>query len=272
LFEGNYPGSSNLRDLGDITSYCTKFVQHSGPLGLSLYHITNESNNIIKSIEEAKDNYTKFKRNFISIIDTMGVYVDNVAEHVNLILQEVNKNKPKTSPYYFSDMLGYGASIYTEFTVIDYRIKTYALTNIFNLTDLSNKAVYVYLNSIQLLYGHDYTFNSQGFIVIQDEVELSNDDVISIYEYDNTDGCFIPQTPTKLGIWPKYEPKIYLDTTVNIPNGRIMIQGHDGSQVLAYGDYRDNLILELEKRIYNNIKVNYDPTIFDITDIIPGYS
>ena len=268
-FEGTYPGPSNLRDLGDITSYGTKFVQHSGPMGLSLYHLTNESNNIIKAIEEAKDEYTKFKRNFISVIDTLGVYVTNVAEHVNLILQEINKNKPKTAPYYFSDMLGYGASVYNEFTVIDYRIKTYSLTNVFNLTDLSNKAVYVYLNSVQLLHGHDYTFSDQGFIVIQDSVELNNDDVIAVYEYDSTDGCFIPQTPTKLGIWPKYEPKIYLDTTLITP--RIMIQGHDGSQVLAYGDYRDELILEIEKRIYNNIKVEYDPAIFDITDFIPSY-
>ena len=36
----------------------------------------------------------------------------------------------------------------------------------------------------------------------------------------------------------------------------MMIQGHDGSLVLSYGDYRDDLILELEKRIYNNIKIN----------------
>ena len=50
-----------------------------------------------------------------------------------------------------------------------------------------------------------------------------------------------------------------------------MIQGHDGSQVLAYGDYRDAIILELEKRIYNNIQTKYDPTIFDIYNIIPGY-
>jgi hypothetical protein len=51
-----------------------------------------------------------------------------------------------------------------------------------------------------------------------------------------------------------------------------MIQGHDGSQILAYGDYRDALILELETRIYNNIKVKYDPSIYNIYDLIPGYN
>lgn len=268
-FEGAFPGASNLRDLGDITSYGTKFLQHSGPGSLSLYHITSTENNVIKAIEESKDDYGKFKRNFISIIDTIGNHPTDPVAHVNLILQEIFKDKPKTSPYYFSDMVGYGASIRNAYPVIDYRIKTYPLTNVFNLDALSNSAVYVYLNGDQLLYTRDYTFNSQGFIVITNSVIMNNDDEIVIYEYENTDACYIPQTPTKLGIWPAYEPKKYLDTSLITP--REMIQGHDGSQVLAYGDYRDNLILELEKRIFNNIKIKYDSTIFDITELVPSY-
>jgi hypothetical protein len=40
-----------------------------------------------------------------------------------------------------------------------------------------------------------------------------------------------------------------------------VIRKHDGSIIKAYGDERDDLILELEKRIYNNIKVTYDSTL-----------
>ena len=266
-FEGQYPGAGNLRDLGDITPFGTKFVQHSGPMGLSLYHITNQENNVIRAIETSKNDYNKFKRNFISIIDTLEVYSTDTVKQVNLILQAINKDKPTTVSYYFSDMLGYGANQYNEYSVIDYRIKSYPLMSTFSLDDLSNKAVYIYLNGTQLTHSKDYTFDSQGFVVIS--ATLHNDDTIAIYEYENTDGCFIPQTPTKLGIWPKFEPKIYLDTSLVTP--RTMIQGHDGSQVLAYGDYRDDLILELEKRIYNNIKVQYDASIFDINDFLPSY-
>ena len=266
-FEGAYPGAGNLRDLGDVTPYGTKFVQHSGPMGLSLYHITNQENNIIRAIETSKNDYNKFKRNFISIIDTLEVYSTDVVTQVNLILQAINKDKPSNISYYFSDMLGYGANQYNEYTVIDFRITSYPLVSTFSLGALSNQAVYVYLNGTHLIYSKDYTFDSQGFVVIK--ATLHNDDTIAIVEYENTDGCFIPQTPTKLGIWPKYEPKIYLDTSLVTP--RTMIQGHDGSQVLAYGDYRDDLILELEKRIYNNIKVEYDASIFDINDFLPSY-
>ena len=272
-FVGVFPGDDNLRDLGNVTQYGTKFVQHSGPLSLSLYHITSESNNIIKAIETARDDYNSFKRNFIAAASNLGVDTDPVTM-VELVMQSINGNKPNTAPYYFSDMVPYGASITTHLTVVDYRIKTYPLTSVFTLDKLSNQAVGVYhtTNAIktQLIYGQDYTFNSQGFIVITDIVVLTNGDTITTVEYDSTDGSFVPPTPTKLGIWPAFVPKIYLDTTLASPQN--VIQGHDGSIVLAYGDYRDAVLLELETRIFNNIKVKYDSTIFDVADIIPGYN
>jgi hypothetical protein len=283
LFVGTFPGAGNLRDLGNVTQYGTKFVQHSGPMSLALYHITNQSNNIIRSIEQARDDYNSFKRNFIKIATSLGVDGDPVSL-VDLTLQKINKDKPKTSPYYFSDMVPYGATIKTNLTVVDYRIKTYPLTSVFTLDKLSNKAVGVYLNGIQLVEGQDYTFNNQGFVVITPSVIMQNNDVITTVEYDSTDGSYVPATPTKMGMWPKYIPQLYKDTSLVTP--RWMIQSHDGSQVLAYGtydidpahpeyyrpDYRDDLILELEKRIFNNIKVTYNPDIFDIADIIPSYN
>ena len=268
-FIGAFPGSGNLRDLGNVTQYGTKFVQHSGPLSLALYHITSESNNVIRSIEQARDDYNNFKRNFIKIAGTLGVDGDAITI-TNLVLQKINKDKPNTSPYYFSDMVPYGACTITNLNVVDYRIKQYPLTNIFTLDTLSNKAVGVYLNGTQLIYGQDYTFLDTGFILIDNSVAMNTGDVITTREYDSTDGCFIPATPSKFGLWPKFAPKIYTDTSLVTP--RVMIQGHDGSQVLAYGDYRDELILELEKRIFNNIKVQYDTSIFDVADIIPSYN
>ena len=271
-FSGVFPGVSNLRDLGDISAYGTKFVQHSGPLSLAIYHIASESNNIIKAIETSRDDYNTFKRNFLTVATSLGVDTDPV-KHVELVLQELNANKPTTAPYYFSDMVPYGANITSDLKVVDPRIKAYPLSNVFSLDTLSNKAVGVYLTSngikTQLLYGRDYKFNSQATVIIDPSVVMLVGDTITTIEYDSTDGCFVPMTPTKLGMWPAYFPQIYLDTTLSAPQK--MIQGHDGSVMLAYNDYRDDLILELEKRIFNNIKVKYDPTIFDINDIIPGY-
>jgi hypothetical protein len=271
-FTGQFPGDSNLRDLGNITQYGTKFVQHSGPLSLGIYHITSESNNIVKAIQTARDDYNSFKRNFIAAAGSLGIDTDPV-KMVELVMYAVNGNKPSTAPYYFSDMVPYGANVTTNLTVVDYRIKTYPLTTVFTLDTLSNRAVGIYHTSNgvknQLVYGQDYTFSTQGFVVIDNSVPLVNGDIITTIEYDSTDGSYVPATPTKLGLWPAYVPKIYVDTTLITPQK--VIQGHDGSIVLAYGDYRDELLLELEKRIFNNIKVKYNPKIFDIADIIPGY-
>ena len=268
-FVGAFPGSSNLRDLGNLTQYGTKFVQHSGPMSLSMYHMTSEDNNVIKAIEKSQTDYGKFKRDFIAVAESLGVDGDP-STVIELILEKINKDKPRTAPYYFSDMAPYGAYTSTEIKILDPRIKSYPLSFAFSLNELSDKSVLLYLNGDQLLREHDYNFDGTGFVVLTDKPTLHEDDLLVIREYENSDSCYIPPTPAKLGLYPTSDPKIYLDTSFLTP--RTMIQGHDGSQVLAYGDYRDGLILELEKRIYNNIKVQYDPEIFDIYDILPGYN
>ena len=272
-FIGTFPGTSNLRDLGNITQYGTKFVQHSGPLSLSLYHMTSQSTNVVKAIETARDDYGNFKRKFLAIASSIGVDTTTI-KMVDLILTKLNSTLPTTAPYYFSDMVPYGAAIVSDIDVVDYRIKNYPLSTAFDLDKLSNKAVCIYqtTNGIttQLVYGRDYTFSNQAMVIIDPSVKLNNGDILTTYEYDSTDGCFVPATPTKLGIWPAYVPQIYLDTTLLTPKN--VIQGHDGSIVLAYNDYRDQLILELETRIYNNIKVKYNPDIFDISEIVPSYN
>jgi hypothetical protein len=269
-FSGSYPGFGNLRDLGQISKYGTKFVQHSGPASLSLYHITNKTNNVIRAIEKSRNDYVAFKRAFINA--ATGLSEDlSVVESVDYILRKINENKPKTGPYYFSDMVPYGAAIVSDIPVLDYRIKTYPLTDPFSLDVLSYKSVLIYRNGTQLLYNTDYIFDSDNsnFIML-DTSPLANGDVLTTYEYDSTNGSFVPETPTKLGFWPAYEPKILLDNTLLTP--RELIQGHDGSLTLTYGDYRDDLLLELEKRIFNNIKISYNTEIFDVYDFIPGYN
>jgi hypothetical protein len=72
-----------------------------------------------------------------------------------------------------------------------------------------------------------------------------------------------------MGLYKKYTPIQFLDDTYQEP--RYVIQGHDGSITAAFGDFRDDLLLELELRIYNNIKKEYDSAVFDIDQILAGY-
>jgi len=122
-----------------------------------------------------------------------------------------------------------------------------------------------------LVKDYDYSFNPiRPTITLDPAFYTFPNDQLTIIEYNNTDGNFVPETPTKLGLYPKFRPSIYTDNTYQTPIA--VIQGHDGSITPAFDDYRDDLLLELEIRIYNNIKVNYNPEIFNIKEIIPGKS
>jgi hypothetical protein len=268
-FRGTYPGIGNLRDLGNLTSYGTRVIQHSSPLNFSLYHLGKPEINVFKALIQAQEDYATFKRTFLITAGKTGVELD-ARRHVDIVLEMMLKDKPKTYPYYLSDMFGYSGATRLEYLVEDGRFqRIFSIPQSFSLANLSNKAVYVYRNQEQLTEGTDYVFGDEDvfFRIIG---ELNDDDLIEVFFYESTDGSFCPPTPTKLGLYPKYQPKKFIDNTYLEP--REVIQGHDGSITLAFGDYRDDLLLELELRIYNNIKTQYNSQIFDIWDFVPGYN
>ena len=264
-FKGIFPGDSNLGSLGNVNSVGKKFVQHAGPINNPLYHITTKEANVIKALDFAKREFRTFKRSFLQVAENLG-FDGSTKEHVDKILHEVLKNKTQNDPYYFSDMVPFLGNKRLEFKVYDTENNFFSLSQVFDKTKLSNKAVTIYQNGAQLVHGRDYTFNSDGFAVIT--ATKADGDTIEIFEYESTDGCYIPSTPSKLGLYPAFVPEIITDNTYRTPT-KIII-GHDGSRTIAFNDYRDNLILDLERRIFNNIKSQYDITKLDIDDFLPG--
>lgn len=266
-FSGRQPGANNLRDLGNVKPYGRKFVQHSGPINLPLYTLAKKESNLVSAMTFAKNEYSKLKRAFIQEAETLNLN-GTIREQVDQILLSLASNKKETMPFYRSDMVGIGAYKKIEYTVLDSDLKFYALTMPFTLDELSEKAVYVYVNDTQACHGLDYTFSSEGFVQFTTSFSLQVDDKIEIYEYETTNGSYIPETPTKLGLFPAYKPEKFTDTTYG--ENQTAIRGHDGSIIIGYDDYRDDLIIEMEKRLYNNIKVPYDENIFNIYDYIGG--
>jgi hypothetical protein len=141
--------------------------------------------------------------------------------------------------------------------------------------------VYVYrvVNSapvyIQLIKDIDYTINAnEPYVNVT--FGLISGDQITVKEYNQTYGSYVPNTPSKLGLYQAYNPEIVYDNTFITPT--YMLRGHDGSLTKLYGTYadgsltdiRDIVMLEFEQRIYNNIKVSR--VAIDYTEIIPGYS
>lgn len=266
-FIGAYPGQSNLRDIDGYQERTNRFLKHSGIAPLAISMLCDKNINIIKSIQYSLKNYSTFKNDFIKRSSEV-IYNDNIVDFVDQIISDMGASKDSTNPFADSDMIGSGAHTDIVYTVEDEGIKVFALSEKFDLDTLSRRAVYVYKNNQQLINGSEYTFDSTfGFVRLN--VTLVENDIITIREYTSTSYNYIPCTPTKLGLYKKYLPRKFLDDTYVTP--RYVIQGHDGSIIAAYGDYRDDAILELERRIYNNIKVKYDENVFDIDSVFGGY-
>lgn len=390
---GEVPGSNNLRDL-DYKKYSGNLIKNSSPLIYSNLFLIHEQANLINSVEYARKEYTKFKNKFLELcVSLNGIDIHDPKTGVDKILASMNQVKNVNFPWYYSDMVPYGEADITVYKVLVPRQRQYRIKNIFVDNQVQSRAVLVYHNGLQLIKGYDYKFDyTKPVIILADHIVTNLNDQIEIRDYASTDGNFIPETPSKLGLYPKYLPEIYFDNTFRVvnsspdtsayftvndgqslrnfiirlddpvkisqardqiagrspkkhitgiiitrpvdynpnysfhydpdtieffesatevcdstfnyvedhldevggaflPGGRLcpflsalllevtpelepqgveMLRGHDGSLVPVFNDHRDQFLLELERRIYNNIKIDHEKSTIDIRKYIPG--
>jgi hypothetical protein len=290
---GVVPGVSNLRDLS-IKDSTGSILQHQSPAIYSNLFLLDRDVNFIKSAEYAQKEYTKFKNKFLELSLTSGlVDTNDIPSSVDAIVGEINRYKNSKFAWYYSDMVPYGNNIQplTTYQILDAAIRQYEITTIFDDTQLSDRAVLVYYATTKkdtygnlvldnnnapiivskraLVKGRDYYFNQdRPAVTLTNQVAQLYNDLIIVKDYISTNGSYVPETPTKLGLYPKFVPSIFTDDTYLTPT--TVVQGHDGSLTPTFGDYRDQMLLELETRIYNNIKVTYDSTLIDIYNYLPG--
>ena len=281
-FFGDSPGKNNLRDATNIKSYAGDILQHSAGSHLAAFLTSGENinfkynekhvhnSNAVTAIEFAQKEYAKYKQKFYDAASTLDLDFNDIPGCVDAIINELKIGKSETFPFFYSDMVGYGddADI-TTYTVENSDIKTYDYGILYSRLSPSNRSIIVYYNNTQLYLDQDYTFDTDGAtITFTNDFALAVNGVIRIVDYTNTDGSFVPPTPSKMGLYPKFKPEIYSDNT--FVTAQNVIQGHDGSIFVAFNDSRDDVILEFEKRIYNNIKTVYTNDVFDINELLPG--
>ena len=269
-------GKNNLRDLYN-KDWQGSILQHASPVSLASLFLVDQDLNIIQAVEFAQKEYTKFKNKFIDMTTRLQIDPMDIAGSVDLVLQAMTPGKSPSSPWYDSDMVPYGNKFrtVTKLPILNIRQRTYLIPSAFDLSVISRQSVLIYLRdsatrqSRQLLNGVDFDFSrATSSIILGADVDLTYTSELQIVEYSTTVENYIPETPTKLGMYPKYIPRIYVDNTYREP--ALVVEGHDGSITPAFGDYRDLMLLELESRIYNNIKVRYEDTLLEIYDTIPG--
>jgi len=257
---------SNVKDL-DTYGVGGNILQHTSPIIYSSLFLISKQANFIDALHYAKSEYVKFKNKFLETASSlMNLNSNQVEVTVDDILNVINQSKNKSFSWYFSDMVPYGDHKLFSYKISNVTQKKYVIKNKFDISQLQSRAILVYFNGTQLVYGRDYLFDDiLPAIVLNDSFEIYVNGLLEIKEY-NTDGNYIPETPTKLGLYPKFLPEIYVDSTYQKPTQ--VLQGHDGSITPIFGDFRDQLLLELETRIYNNIKKR--SVSFDVNEFIPG--
>ena len=265
-------GANNTRDLGNIVPYGLQILQQSSPLTLTGYFMRDANYDIFGALDYNSREYIKFKSLLLQAVTTFGIadYGNwTVAQLLDAAIAQINLGDTNMSPFYWSDMLPTGPVFTsTSTTVTAITTSRFNTTQTYSFTESNYQGLLVYLNNILLTREYDYVVSVDS-PVLTITVPLSVGDVVTINEYTDTAGNFIPNTPTKLGLYPKYRPEIFLDD--DYVNPTPVIQGHDGSITVAFGDIRDQVLLEFETRIFSNLKNDGNPPPITAEDVIPGF-
>ena len=286
-FTGIAFGSNNYRDLGNIIPYGTRIIQHSSPLIDAGAFLRNNTSNFFDALSFSGNEYVKYKGLLIQTLQTNDYNnLDTSAYILDDVLDKIKEVRVNTNPFFWSDMLPSSSpTIINSYTFkSELVISTFNLARVYDFSQANYYGILIYLTrkingtleNIQLVSGADYIIsNTEKSVTITKD--LINNDVITIKEYNQTYGSYIPNTPTKLGLYPASIPQVVYDNSYITP--AYFIKGHDGSLTKLYGtytidglltDYRDRVMLEFETRIYNNLKLSSSiPLNYD--EVVPGY-
>ena len=265
---GKINGANNSRDLGNIVPFGLNILQQSAPMTLAGYFLRSPDYNIFASLEFNSREYEKYKAQLLNAA-VEGDYVNmTVPEILTAVITNLIAGRTSSNPFYWSDMLP-GGNVYTESTTVVGPItgNRFDTTQVYNYTSANYLGLLVYVNDRLLTRELEYVVSTDA-PTLTITIPLTVGDTVVIQEYADTYGTFVPNTPTKLGLYPAYVPEIYLDTTYVEP--RLVIRGHDGSITVAFDDFRDQLLLEFETRIYNNLKLDGNPVPLVATEVVPG--
>lgn len=251
--------SNNYRDSKKDNSVGRYILQNQASLLKAMLMVSGEELDLIESIRLSSREYTRFKNKFLKtglqlIAEGYTPFNAGDAIPVNQWVDEVIRRIILTRefPRAFEDthMIAW-TNVYEEEELVGDSVSTtLTVSNFIDLT-LKNNAMYIYKNGGLLLADVDYAVVNLNPIMINFTTPpLVGDDVL-VRLYEGIAPAHIPATPAKLGMDLVHEPRIELDETYRDPTE--VIVGHDGSRTPVYNDYRDELLLEFEKRIYNGI-------------------
>ena len=266
---GPITGANNTRDLGNIVPYGLTILQQSAPLTMAGYFLRSEKFNIFASLQFNSNEYLKFKGQMLNAVTQQTIQAsDTTSDVLDTAMADITLGRVESQPFYWSDMLPAGM-VYqtTTYTVSNTTTNTFDTIQVYNYTSANYLGMNVYLNNVILTRDLDYVVATDGpRITILTDLVMG--DVLLLQEYSATYGTFVPNTPTKMGLYPAFRPEIAVQKTSS--GTQTVIVGHDGSITKTFNDIRDQVLLEFETRIFNNLKLDGNPVPIELVDVVPG--
>jgi hypothetical protein len=262
-----FGGNNNYKDSRKNRSLGGYILQNVAPILKTMLVSSSDDLDFITGIRFSSDEYTKFKNKFLRVakqlidqgFDPLQYYNNTISTSawVDEIIGILSISKEFSNAFAYSYMIANGAPDTTQNVTVPMSLQVVLA----NYVDLSNpqNALYIYDTTGTeriLMLGRDYSVtSSSSTITVNFTSNVAVGDNVYFYLYKNPLPAYVPSTPTKVGTYPTYIPRIELDNSYAIPTNVII--GHDGSKVIAYGDYRDQLLLDFETRIYNLLYSNF---------------
>lgn len=244
-----------------------KIVLHDSPATRFLW--ASRSGNVGEAftmLEDASKSYANFKLKFIQKIERLHLdqNISDIQATVDKALTDIFVGRNDTFRYAHSHMVMWGVPDAEKAYSFTSTLPVYecALPDGIELSEISADHVYVYyLKSHKdweiLTHTKDYEVVKESNVVRitfnfpAHGTPLSRQFKIRVFK--KTRVSHVPPTPAKLGILPWYHPEIYYDNTYSNGGPFGFIQGHDGSLTRSWGDFRDDMLLEFERRVASSI-------------------
>jgi hypothetical protein len=281
---GTVFGSNNFRDLGNLVPYGNRIIQNSASLVAPGAFLRKQDHNLFNSLMYNSKQYINFKTLLVDTVNSTdySVYM-SPAEMLDDAMDQITAAHSDDQPFFWSDMLpsksAYISNSYSFANSLD--VSIYPLSRIYDYTTANYYGVLVYLtrnNKVtQLIRNTDYVVSTDSPSLTV-STDLLPGDLITIKEYNQTYGSYVPNTPTKLGLYPASIPQVIQD--INYQQPTYFIVGHDGSYNKLFGqyntttnslvDFRDQVLLEYETRVYNNLKLSNVIPVQEY-EVLPGF-
>jgi hypothetical protein len=233
-------GPNNFRDLGNMVPWGDRIIQNSASFVLPGAFLRKQEHNLFNSLMFNEREYVKFKSLLAYTVQNSDYEQRyDPATMLDDALDQMTISKTDNQSFFWSDMLpnkaAYVSNTYSFANSLD--VSIYPLTRIYDYSTANYYGVLVYLTRTvsgitttqQLVKGQDYTI-SETSPSLTVSLDLAPGDVITVKEYNQTYGSYVPNTPTKLGLYPAYIPEVVLDSNYNLPT--YFIKGHDHDYVV----------------------------------------